>query len=203
MLNKTGMEFSEALISKDAVPGGGGASALAGALAACLAGMVTALTSGKKTYAEYQDEIEKLARKANDYRIRLLEAINQDAQAFQPLANAYKMDKKDEYYTEVMEICLKEAASSPAHILKLCCDVVEINERLAVIGSKLAISDAATASALAIGAIYGAAINIKVNTKYMTDRSYAEKMNEETDRLVEEYTNRAMATYRLVEEKLK
>ena len=53
MLNKTITEFMEESASKAPVPGGGGVSALCGALAASLSEMVTNLTTGKKKYAEY------------------------------------------------------------------------------------------------------------------------------------------------------
>ena len=46
-------DFTEALSSKAPVPGGGGASALAGALAAALCMMVGNLTAGKKKYADF------------------------------------------------------------------------------------------------------------------------------------------------------
>jgi formiminotetrahydrofolate cyclodeaminase len=52
-------DFADKLFSKDAVPGGGGAAALAGALGAALDGMVCNLTTGKKAYAAYETDIQK------------------------------------------------------------------------------------------------------------------------------------------------
>ena len=46
--------FTKELSSGAPVPGGGGASALMGAVSASLCSMVGNLTSGKKKYAEYQ-----------------------------------------------------------------------------------------------------------------------------------------------------
>ena len=51
MQNQSIKEFAAALSSKAAVPGGGGASALCGALAAALGNMVGNLTVGKAKYA--------------------------------------------------------------------------------------------------------------------------------------------------------
>ena len=45
--------FTAALASKEAVPGGGGAAGLAGALAAALGARVSNLTAGKKKSAAY------------------------------------------------------------------------------------------------------------------------------------------------------
>ncbi len=202
MLDKTLKEFSEALFSKDPTPGGGGASALAGALAASLGGMVTNLTVGKKTYAQYEEENQKIMRQADDLRLALLEAIDQDAQAFAPLAEAYKLDKNTPHYEEIMEKALLEAAFIPCKILKLCTEVMDLDAHLAETGSKLAISDAATSVMLAYGAMYGALINIRVNTRLMKKREEAEKIDKEALELVNVYGSKAKEIYEKVEERL-
>ena len=48
---KSCVDFIEVLASKAAVPGGGGAAALAGAIGMALGSMVCNLTTGKKKYA--------------------------------------------------------------------------------------------------------------------------------------------------------
>ena len=55
--SQTCEDFIEVLASKAAVPGGGGASALAGAIGIALGNMVGSLTVGKKTYADVEEEI--------------------------------------------------------------------------------------------------------------------------------------------------
>ena len=47
-------------------------------------------------------------------------------------------------------------------------------------------------------ALYGAALNVKVNTKSMADRAYAQAMNEEVDALVERYWKIAEGVYEAV-----
>ena len=202
MLDKSIREFTELSASKLPVPGGGGVSALVGSLAASLAEMVTNLTTGKKKYAEYEEEIQQIMRETEQLRIKLLDCINEDAEAFRPLAKAYTMDKNDPEYAVTMENCLKTAAGAPYHILQLCCRIVELDERLAIIGSKLAVSDAATSVMLAHGAIYGACINIKVNTRLMKDREYAEELDYRADEMVTEYAARALKCYQSVEKRL-
>ena len=202
MLDKSIREFTELSASKLPVPGGGGVSALVGSLAASLAEMVTNLTTGKKKYAEYEEEIQRIMKETDELRISLLDCVNEDAEAFEPLAKAYSMDKNDPCYAETMENCLKVAAGAPYHILQLCCRVVELDERLAEIGSKLAVSDAATSVMLAHGAIYGAFINIKVNTRLMKDRAYAEELENRAAGMLKEYGERALNCYNAVEKRL-
>lgn len=195
MENKTLKEFSELSASKEPVPGGGGVSAYVGSLASALAEMVTNLTFGKKKYLEYTFELEQLRKELDIIRSNLLDCINKDAEAFKPLAEVYSLPKDTDGYEEMMEECLKKAAEPPLLILKYCTRIVEIDERLAVIGSKISVSDAATSVMLAHGAMYGAYVNILVNTRLMKDRDYAESVNDEAVKLLDEYSVMALNIY--------
>ena len=195
-------EFTEKTFSKEPVPGGGGVSGLVGSLAASLSGMVTSLTIGKKKYAEYEDELTIISKKADDLRIKLLNSINKDAEMFSPLASAYAIEKGTPGREEKLDECLKLAASSPFEILNLIKEVIDLDERLAVIGSKLAISDAATSAMLAYGALYGAYVNVIVNTKLMTDREYASELEEKAQNILNEYSKKAYNTYNEVLKRL-
>ena len=81
-------EFVEALASKAPTPGGGGASAYAGALASALASMVGNLTVGKKKYADVEERMRAELVELDDTRAHLLSLIDEDARAFEPLAAA-------------------------------------------------------------------------------------------------------------------
>ena len=63
-INKPCNEFVEILSTKAPVPGGGGASALVGAVGIALGTMVGSLTVGKKKYADVESDILKLMEKA-------------------------------------------------------------------------------------------------------------------------------------------
>ncbi len=187
MLNKSVTEFTEALASKAAVPGGGGASALVGAIGIALGDMVGELTVGKKKYADVEEDVKALMVRAQELRVKLLSCVNKDAEAFEPLSRAYGIPKDDPTRDEVMEKCLRDAAAAPLEILDLCCEAIELQREFAAKGSVLAISDAATGVVFCWSAMYGAAVNVKVNTKSMKDREYAEKINAHVDAQMEKY----------------
>nr|WP_325183554.1 cyclodeaminase/cyclohydrolase family protein [uncultured Oscillibacter sp.] len=187
MLNKSVTEFTEALASKAAVPGGGGASALVGAIGIALGDMVGELTVGKKKYADVEEDVKALMVRAQELRVKLLSCVNRDAEAFEPLSRAYGIPKDDPTRDEVMEKCLRDAAAAPLEILDLCCEAIELQREFAAKGSVLAISDAATGVVFCWSAMYGAAVNVKVNTKSMKDREYAEKINAHVDAQMEKY----------------
>ena len=186
-MNSTLSEFTEKLASPAPVPGGGGASALAGAVGAALGDMVGELTVNKPAFASAAEELRRGMEKAQDLRLRLLNCVEKDAAAFEPLSRAYGLPKDDPDRDAVMERCLKDAAAVPLEIFDLCCEAIELMGIFAEKGSPLVISDAVTGAALCAGALRGAAVNVKVNTKFMQDRPYAEAVNAHVDEKLAPY----------------
>ncbi len=184
-------EFTKALASKTSVPGGGGASALTGSIGIALGDMVGEFTVGKKTYADVEEKMQDLMKQAQILRGKLLDCVEKDAEAFEPLSKAYGMSKDDPSRDAVMEQCLKDAAAVPMEILRLSCEALELLEGFAKMGSRIMVSDAACGAALCRAAIESAAMNVRVNTKLMKDRDYAGKLDEETDEKLKQYTQLA------------
>lgn len=195
-------EFTALLASGTPVPGGGGASALAGALGAALAGMVGNYTAGKPKYAAVEADVQAILAEAEALRQRLLALVDDDAAAFEPLSRAYGIPKDDPARTAVMEQCLRAAAAVPLEILRLSCRAIELHQALEQKGSRLMRSDVATGVIFCWAALYGAAVNVKVNTKAMTDRGYAAQVNAEVDTAVEKYWKIAETVYEAVYKEL-
>ena len=188
-------DFLDALSSKEPTPGGGGASALVAAVSCSLCSMVSNLTTGKKKYAQYQEKIDEylvLLKEKNE----LLQAdIEKDAKAFAPLAKAYSLDKSVEGYEEIMEKALFDAATAPKEILEDIYSLVPVIEDLAVMGSRLAISDVAVAAACLEAAMKGCVLNVYINTKSMKNRDTAQKMNEHVNKIVSDGSMRMQKVY--------
>lgn len=195
-------EFIRDLSSAKPAPGGGGASALTGALGAALCSMVANLTTGKKKYAEYQEDIERIIEEAGAFSRRLYDLIQADADAFEPLAAAYGIPKDAQNRDEALEGALKKAASVPMEIMKEIYALLPLLEDLSVKGSRLAVSDVGVAAACAKAALEGAVMNVYVNTKLMKDRTYASKLNKEASAILKEGRNRCEAVYEAVTEEI-
>ena len=189
-------EFVEVLASKAPVPGGGGASALVGAVGTALGNMVGSLTVGKKKYADVEDEMYELKAKCDQLQKDFLRLIERDAEVFEPLSKAYGMPR-------VMEIVLKDACSVPMEIMEKCCEAIELVVEFGAKGSKLAISDAGVGAAFCKAALQGASLNVYINTKPMADREYAEELNRKADAMLEKYTKIADDTFNSVLGRLK
>lgn len=195
MLHKSVNEFTAALASRASVPGGGSASALAGALAAALGGMVGELTVGKKQYAAAEPILRELLGQAEELREALLACVEKDAAALAPLAEAYAIPKDDPARAETLEACLRAAAAPPMEVLELTARTVELLRSFADMGSPLAVSDAAVGAALAAAALRGAEINVRVNTRLMRDRTAAAALDDRARTIAESALRRAEAVY--------
>lgn len=200
-------EFVEVLGSKAPVPGGGGASALVGAVGTALGNMVGALTVGKKKYADVEEEMKELMAKATTLQDELLHLIERDAEVFEPLSKAYGMPRETEEEkaekARVMEIVLKDACSVPMEIMEKCCEAIDLIVEFAAKGSALAISDAGVGAAFCKAALEGASLNVYINTKSMKNRESAEELNRKCDEMLAVYTVKADEIFRNVLGRLK
>lgn len=190
MLDKNFTDFLEELSSAAPVPGGGGASAAVGALAAALASMVANLTTGKKKYAAYEEDIRRILKDSEKKRKELTALADADAEAFQPLAKAYGLPKTTPeeiaHREEVMKTVLYDASIAPLRIMETVTDVIRLIEEVAEKGSVMAVSDAGAAAVFAQAALKGASLNVFINTKSMKDRETAAALNEQARRMIRE-----------------
>ena len=188
LLEQKTTDFLEQLSSSAPIPGGGGASAAVGAFASALGLMVTNLTVGKKKYADVEEEILEIREKLEQKKQDLVRMVDEDAEAFEPLAKAYRMPKETEEEQaekeKVMEAALKNAAEAPLCIMKTIVDTMEMIRVLGEKGSRLAVRDAGVEILFAQAALEGASLNIFINTKMMKDQEEAERLNYLADQLI-------------------
>ena len=200
-------EFVEVLASKAPVPGGGGASALVGAIGTALGNMVGSLTVGKKKYADVEAEMYELKAKCDKLQAEMLNLIERDAEVFEPLSKAYGMPRATEEEkaekARVMAIVLKDACSVPMEIMEKCCEAIDIIAEFAAKGSTLAISDAGVGVIFCKAALQGASLNVYINTKSMADKELAAELNAKCDKMLAEYTVKADEIFASVEGRLK
>lgn len=199
-------EWVDELSSKAPVPGGGGASALGGALGAALGQMVANLTVGKKKYAEVQEEIMRGLASLGRLQGELLELADRDAQVFAPLAEAYKLpteteEQKDEK-DKIMESRLLDASLVPMEMMEKVIEILDILEFLEEKGSRMAVSDVGVAVQFARAALNGAVMNVYINTKSMKNREQAEALNEKAGQMIDSGTKKADEIYDRVRARL-
>lgn len=199
MMEKQVNVFLEELASKAAVPGGGGASALGGAMGASLGSMVVNLTLGKKKYAAVQEELEGLMVKIQELKADMMKLVEEDAVVFEPLSKAYGLpsatDEEKAYKEKVMEENLLAASLVPLQIMEKAVEMIEIHRTLAEKGSRLAVSDVGVGVQFCRSALLGAVMNVYINTKSMKNRDKADEINQKADALIEQGTKAADEIY--------
>ena len=208
---KTIEGFLEVLSSKEPVPGGGGASALAGALGNALGQMVANLTIGKKKYADVEAEIKELLGRMQKLRYNPQAAFvtlaDRDAQVFAPLAQCYSLpsltEEEKAYKEKVMEERLLDASFVPLEIMEHAVAMLGILEILGDKGSRLAVSDVGVGVQFIRASLLGAVMNVYINTKSMKNREKAEELNARAGQLIEEGTAWADRIYAKVLDQLR
>lgn len=195
-------EYLEVLSSKAPVPGGGGASALAGALGNALGQMVVNLTVGKKKYAEVEEEMQEYLERLKTMQQEFLHLSDRDAEVFAPLAECYRLPsatpEEKEHKETVMEEKLLDASMVPVEIMEKALELLEILDVLADKGSRMAVSDVGVAVQFTRTALLGAVMNVYINTKFMKNREKAEEINQGAKRMIKIGTSQADEIYEKV-----
>lgn len=199
LMNLSCEAFLEDLAGSAPAPGGGGAAALVGAAGAALGNMVGSLTVGKKKYAAVEADILVLNRRAAALRKQLEGLVQADADAFTPLAAAYKLPKEtpeqQAHKAAVLEAALEGACAVPLEIMSACCEGITLAAEYAEKGSVMAVSDAGCAALFCKAALQAAGLNVSINTRLMADKAHAAALNAQADAMLAEFVPQADQIY--------
>ncbi len=172
--------FIEKTHSSAPTPGGGGVSALLGSLGVSLAGMVANLTTGKKKYAIYEEDIKEIIKKSDILKDKLLLLIDEDAKNFSLLMEAYSLKKDSsediKLRNEKIQEGLKLSAKAPIEILDLIKEGINFHYELMEKGSVMVLSDVAVGVLSLKAGLKSAYVNIMINLNSIEDKSYVEKI---------------------------
>jgi formiminotetrahydrofolate cyclodeaminase len=170
--------FLDKLAGSSPEPGGGSVAALVGALGAGLVSMVASLTVGKEKYAGVQDQIQALLAESESVRESLQQLLQLDTEVYGAVSVAMKLPRDTEEQKTArdaqMQVALKAAAGVPLDIAEQALLVARLSLTAGEIGNVNAVSDAGVAVLLADAAAQSAALNVKINTGYITDAAYNE-----------------------------
>ena len=172
-------KFLEQLSSDRPTPGGGSASALAGATSASLVAMVAGLSS-RRSQAGRQ-EMEEMKKKALAVQKRLFRAIDEDSKSFDAVMKAFRLPRNSERErlrrSKEIQKAYQRATLTPQLACQHSLQLLGYSKTLIVKGNPNAISDAGVAAFLADAAMAGGLLNIGINLAAVTDKTFAKKMN--------------------------
>ena len=177
--------FCELLASDAPAPGGGSASALAGAMGIGLAEMVANLTVGKKKYAEFEENAVEMKEKSAKLVDEMIVSIDKDTEAFDGVSAVFAMpkdtDEEKAARKEAMQKALKEATLAPYSVMELCMESLNVVEMGLGKTNTSAASDLGVAALNLKSAVQGAWLNVLINLGGIKDEAFVTAMREEAD----------------------
>jgi len=198
-------QFLDALSDETPTPGGGSASAYAGATAAALVAMVARLTLGKKKYAAVEEQMQAAIAQAEALRQELTQAIDEDAAAFNDVLAAYKLSKntpeEEQRRQTAIQAALLEAANVPLKVACKSVNVMALAEVVVSLGNLNAISDGATAAVQARAALTGAGYNVRINAASLKDQVQVSRLLSELNQLEKQAAAHEAAVHRALIER--
>ena len=172
-------EYLDVLKSDAPAPGGGSASALAGAQGAALVAMVCGLTLGKEKYADYQDICAETKAKAEELYGKLIESIDKDTEAFNLVSAAFKMPKGTDEEKAARSKAIADgtlvATEVPFETMMLCAEGLKVTEMIVGKSNPNAASDLGVASLNLLSGVKGAWLNVLINLPGVKDEALKEK----------------------------
>lgn len=196
-------EFTETMASDAPAPGGGSAAALAGALGAALTAMVSALTTGKAKYADYQELAAETQRRALELKDKLIEAVDRDTEAFNVISAAFSMprstDEEKAARSAAIQEGLRACVESPLAIMEYSAEALHLAEGLIGKSNASAASDLGVSVLELRTAVLGAWLNIRINISSMKDTALAESYRIKGRTMVDTLVPLADKLYELIE----
>lgn len=165
--------YLDRLASDAAVPGGGSAAAVSGAMGAALVAMVARIAKASPRHAANAQALEIIAESADELRAKLSKARALDEAAYQAVVNAQSMPKgtpeEERDRRQALDDALARAAEEPLRSAQLNVEVLNVATRLLEFPVNALSSDVGSAAELAGSALASCAYNVRVNHKYMRD----------------------------------
>jgi methenyltetrahydrofolate cyclohydrolase len=168
--------FLDALASAQPTPGGGTASAIAGAMGASLLMMVGGLSKSRAGTDTERVALTEARAALGSIRDRLAGLGDIDADAFNQVMAAYRLPKDTDHEKsarrEAIQQSLKAATIAPLDTLRAAGEALRLARVVAQHGNRSAASDVGVGIALLEAAAKGAAANVRVNLVSVLDEPF-------------------------------
>ncbi len=188
LAQKTTYDFVDEVSRDTPAPGGGSVAALAGALGAALGGMVANLSIGKGEYDDRYEELCALAEGAQELKDALVRGVDEDTQAFDAVIAGMRMpqDTPEEQAAraEAIQEGYKAATRVPLATVEQCRDALKLCLEMARMAPEDMMSDVGMGALAARAGLVGAAYNVRINLKSISDEAFRREMRDELDELL-------------------
>ena len=203
LIDLSSRSFSDEVSRETPAPGGGSVSSYVGALGTSLGGMVANLSCNTRGWENKVDIFSEKAYEINQLREKLLSLVDEDANSFNSIMEAYKLPKDSEENKQIRSKAIKDAtlyaAQIPLNIMVESYNSYEIIDFLAKEGNQNSLSDSGVACLCVHTAIHGAYLNVRINLK---DATGGEDIMKKADKILKDSHSKKEKIMKLVEDKL-
>jgi methenyltetrahydrofolate cyclohydrolase len=174
------VDLLDAFASNDPVPGGGSASAVAGALGASLLLMVAGMPKTKSGKPEETADLAEASARLRPLRDRLALLADLDSEAYEAVVAAFKLpkasDEEKAARKQAIQVGTRQATDAPLDTMRACRDALRHAEIVARNGNPNAASDIGVAVELLLAGLRGAGLNVDINLGGLADTDYVERV---------------------------
>lgn len=198
--------FMNETASESPAPGGGSVSALMASVGIALGTMVANLSSHKRGWDERWEEFSNWADKGKRLQEELMRLMDEDTLAFNRIMDAFRLPSKSEEDKKkkhaAIQAATRNAIEIPFQVMKTAFKGFDLLKEMAVKGNPNSVSDAGVGTLAVRSAIYGAWLNVKINSAELDDKEYLKKVFSEGKILLKEADRMEKEILTLVDEKM-
>ena len=194
-------------VSRDSpAPGGGSVAALSGSLGVALGVMVANLCTSKAGFERKKKELNSIAEEGQKIKEFLVNAIDEDTNAFDKVIKAMRMpkdsDTEKKLREEKMQEGYKAATEIPLKTVEYCCKALKICERISKLMDNSMASDVGSGAHMSIAGAQSAAYNVKINLNSIKDKKYISETETKLNLILSDCEKLLKNISKKVEEKL-
>jgi formiminotetrahydrofolate cyclodeaminase len=187
-------DYLKETASSAPVPGGGSVAAVGASLAAALSEMVAGLTVGRKGFEAVHDAMEEICATASDMRMRCIEDIDRDPEAYRDVLDAFRLPKETvedkASRSQAIQKAMKSAALVPMALAESVCRIMEMAGSVVQDGYPNAVTDGAVAAMMARAAGLAALYNVRTNLTAIKDADFVSETTRKVEKLSAEIIRR-------------
>jgi formiminotetrahydrofolate cyclodeaminase len=193
-------DLMDAFASTDAVPGGGSAAALGGAVGASLLLMVAGMPKTKTGAPEETADLAEAASRLHPLRDSLLELVDRDSAAYKEVMDAFRLPKESDEdkaaRKQAIDRATRVATEAPLNTMRACQQALRGALVVARNGNRRTTSDVGVGVELLLAALRGARLNVDINLSSLEDAAYVTRVRTEVAELERDAAQDAEAARR-------
>ena len=201
------IDFANETASESPAPGGGSISAYVGALGVSLGTMVANLSSHKKGWDDQWEEFSGWAEKGQVLKSALMKMVDEDTRSFNKIMAAFGLpksnDEEKKIRSEAIESATRYATEVPYKVMELCYASMEVIKAMAEKGNPNSVTDAGVGGLCARSAIFGAFLNVRINSSGLKDKAFVEKILRDGQVIVDKTIAAEKEIMQIVDTKIK